>query len=151
MKHYMIGNTDLWKIINEDIGEVAGVYKLHCLRDEDNLHYIPIPRLLGTDLDGILYIGSSGCLRDRVTSLRKALSGAAKKHGFSDPGAHACGHKYINFKIQNTFPYERLCVTLYPNRDSAKTEVEILNKYEKEYGEAPPFNEGRPKAKWASG
>lgn len=149
MEIYRISDQYLWQVLSKEIGDQSGIYRLHCL-DSADAGFVPVSRILREDPDGVLYIGSSRILRSRIASLRKALSASAGQQGFTDFSAHVCGHKYKSSELQRSFPYERLCVTLHLDSAYDVAEILALYQYEELYGEAPPFNEGRPKAKWAA-
>lgn len=150
-QYILISHPNFWEECKEVIGNEhnSGVYKLHCLK-EDKQGYIPIGRLLRKDDEGILYIGAGKLLLARVTHLMMALRSAVGGLGYDNIGIHSCGFKYKSNEIQKVFPYDNLCVTLNPidvNQDPYLFEREKLEQYEKRYGEAPPFNEARSRAK----
>ena len=144
----LVSDESFWEKTNELIGESPGIYKLHCYKGNSK-EYIPINRLLGTDSEGLLYIGCGKSLSLRVNFLMMALSAAAGKKGYTDISKHSCGYKYRNEKIQQVVPYENLYITVYPNieKDPYVYEREELEYYENKFGEAPPFNEARSRAK----
>jgi len=67
---------------------------------------------------------------------------------FTGMHGHPCGLKY-NERVQKLYPLERLRIVLHScatNEEAWKLEGMLLLRYEEVFGEAPPFNEGRPKA-----
>jgi hypothetical protein len=146
VKLYAIKDRDIYDKITVDIANSPGCYIL--CSHEDN-RFRQINRVLDVDLAGVLYIGFGTSLRNRIASLRNALCAASNRDGYSGKSAHGCGHKY-NARFQKIFPFESLKVTLYPvstNEEAWELEGQLLVEYENQFGEAPPFNEGRPKAK----
>ncbi len=147
----LLSHPKFWEECKKVIGDEnkSGIYKLRCLI-EDKEGYISIGRLLCKDDEGILYIGSGKLLLARTTHLMMALNSAVGGLGYDNIGVHSCGFKYKSNEIQKSFPYNNLCITLHPidsNKDPYIFEREELEKYEKRYGEAPPFNEARSRAK----
>ena len=149
-EYILISESHFWDKARTKIGDEQkpGVYKLRCLK-EDSQGFIPICRLLGKDDEGILYIGAGKLLLARVTELMMALR-SVMKIDYNNHSKHTCSFKYENINIQQKYPYTKLCVTLYPidnGNDPYIFERELLENYEKTYGEAPPFNEARSRAK----
>ena len=131
MNKYRISSESMWHEINEQHGETGGVYILKC--GDDNP--IPINRLLGTDSEGILYIGKADSFTNRVAELKKSISPQYKS------GSHECGSRYKSHShIQGAFPYEKLYLSLVSSTDPRSTESDLLQQYEKTFGELPPLN-----------
>lgn len=143
-KEYLI-YSEIWEQLVEDIGyNRSGIYKLRCFADEQQKNYIATSRLLASDINGVLYIGSAEkCLVARVMSLRKSLCAAAGT-GFEDINAHQCGKKY-SAAIQDKFPFKSLSVTIEIKDNNWDAEAIALKDYENEFGELPPFNDARSK------
>ena len=146
---YFLNDKSIYGGILTKYGRVPGVYILKCV-DKDN-KYISIPRLLNNDDNGTLYIGSSGDVVKRVGSLAKSIFAAVGVENYKDFSSHPLGHKYKNKNIIKKFPYCGLCVEVMPLKTAHEKEATLLKEYEDAFGEAPPFNEGRPKAKHLSG
>jgi hypothetical protein len=147
---YQISNDQTCNLIKNDIGNTPGIYKLRCRR-QNSEEWEHIPRLLKSDENGILYIGSSKQIMWRMGGLIKALSAAIGRNGYKDKSSHVVGHKYCLDKISQRFKHENLWIEIIPVRSEEKVmEAEELEKYENEFGEAPPFNEGRPQKKCLS-
>ena len=132
---YLLSSEEVWQKLKRDHGDKGGVYKLHCLDEENDRRLIPINRVLGVDQEGVLYIGKASVIHNRIGDLMKSLSSEYKSFG------HPAGQLYaINKKLQESFPFDRLCVTVLPSENPTDTEIEELRKYFDEYGEVPPFN-----------
>ena len=69
-----IASSDFWERIESSFGTSDGVYKVACLQAVDSDETIPVQRLLGTDPEGVLYIGMAASFIDRVIDLKKSLS-----------------------------------------------------------------------------
>lgn len=129
----------------------TGIYKLRCLVEYgDGVGFVPVRRVAGTDLSGVLYIGSSDYLPNRVWALRKALLEAKVENPLgSRLNVHTCGKKYMHKGIQELFPFDRLCIEIISSDKETHVdshyilENEELGGYERQFGEPPPLNEGR--------
>lgn len=110
-----------------------GVYKIYSL-DKNNSPKA-LPRVLGIDKSGILYIGKSENLKDRLRMLWRVLNPimVAKAHTF--------GVNYNSLKlIQKSFPLQTLAVEFEERQNPKVYEKELLEKYRQKYGEVPPLN-----------
>lgn len=159
---YRFSDPDLWPKMITDAGGIpfAGVYRLHRL-DNDN-HPVPMPRLLDIDQEGILYLGTSLHVPNRVTFMRRAMLAAYKAlvpetyshHTHIDYGAHQTGKKLIRIgrRFPDLIPYGELGVTIVryvtekpvqegePDWGHFAQEEELLRAYEAIYGERPALN-----------
>jgi hypothetical protein len=138
MKKYLVDSKQLWHQINMP-GVVGGVYKLHCFTSDDHQDVIPVNRVLGTDNEGVLYIGKADCFLDRVIELKKTILPESEYK----TDTHICGRRYWtkihkNFRIK--FPVKRLCVSLVKSDTPEKSEKEELEEYCMKFGEIPPLN-----------
>ena len=144
MTQYMISTEKFWDDISRDLGDRAGIYYLRSL-NSDGSSYRPVPRVLQTDTDGVLYIGCSKEVRGRVGTLKKALCAAAGAHGYIDPYAHPAGRHYSEVaRLRELYPFESLCITITPvprETDHYRAEYDALRDYRASFGEVPPFNE----------
>lgn len=137
-----VGQDDVWHKIDHMMRERdlrGGVYRVHAIDpdappDSGPSHLTPIPRILGNDPLGRLYIGKADTLTDRFITLLKALS---PKHNSRD--GHGFGRGYFaSTAIQARFP--RLWFTLRFHENPRDCERDELLQYQKEFGEPPPFN-----------
>ena len=132
---YLLSSEEVWQKLARDHGDKGGVYKLHCLDEENDSTFIPINRILGVDQEGVLYIGKASLIRNRIGDLMKSLSPTHKSFN------HPAGIRYAsNKKLQESFPFDRLCVTVLPSETPNDSEVHEMRKYFEEYGEVPPLN-----------
>lgn len=121
-----------WDSINERHQQKGGVYKIIAVA---NGKRVPVNRFLGTDNEGVLYIGKATSFLDRVIALKKSLSPDYKS------GAHICGRRYKGLpKIAEQFPFESLHIQLIASDTPEILEAELLNRYRNIYGEVPPLN-----------
>lgn len=135
MNELLLSADDLWEQIHNIYGDAGGVYKLYCLEDSGDV--IQANRLLGTDKEGVLYIGKAVSFVDRVINLKKTLSPPKKRSG------HICGRRYWNErfeKLRLRFPFERLYLTVIDSDRPEELEREELDVYCKKFGEPPPLN-----------
>lgn len=158
MNKYMISDNDLWKKIDEDFGPKPGIYKLHIIDALGNFECLS--RILDNDKDGIIYIGTSAKLNNRIGALRKSICASYWQSNperysniyYRDPTCHQVGKKLIKLpKFFERFPIERLCLTLelYVTDKSHENVVDygyyqlegdLLNKYQEFFGERPFLN-----------
>ena len=129
---FLISDKDFWTHINTKHLTKGGVYKVIATKDGRRL---PVDRFLGTDNDGVLYIGCATSFLDRVIDLKKSI----------DPTyiatSHDCGKRYkTNPNIAKKFPYDSLYIDLFPSDNPKQKETELLTEYRNTYGEAPPLN-----------
>lgn len=124
-------HPNFWVLIKEKQLDKGGVYKIIAARDNKR---VPINRFLGIDPDGILYIGM-GKKHNRIINLKKSISPTYKGKG------HSCGRKYKqNPNISIQFPYEILYIELVSTENHQQLERELLEEYQKKFGEVPPLN-----------
>jgi len=132
MKRYSIKNENLWHLINADFGNGGGVYKILWLIDNKPK---TIPRILGSDIQGVLYIGKASKYLDRVIELKKSLLPDYKSDN------HDFGKRYNNTLIlRENIQLKDLYVDLTPSNNPDRLEAEELEKYYNTFGELPPFN-----------
>jgi hypothetical protein len=125
-------DKDFWKLINDQHETKGGVYKIIAVR---NGQCVPISRFLGTDDQGVLYIGKATSFTDRVIHLKKSISPDYKGK------AHICGRRYkSNQNIAKLFPYEILHIQLTQADDPEELERKLLAEYRNIFGEVPPLN-----------
>ena len=96
---------------------------------------LKLDRVLGSDEEGLLYIGKSENLRERLRMLWRVLNPKLKAT------AHTFGTKYNNNKkLREAFPLNSLYVSFRITTKPKTLESELLDKYFSNYGEVPPFN-----------
>ena len=131
MKTISLADNTFW----DEIPETAGVYFIHSYY---NGHPTRLNRVLGTDEEGLLYIGKSENLRERLRMLWRVLNPKLKAT------AHTFGTKYNNNKkLREAFPLKSLYVSYRTTSEPKTLEFELLDKYFSKYGEVPPFNSSK--------
>lgn len=115
------------------IPEQPGVYKLFSLNENDTPKHLQ--RVLGTDTAGILYIGKSNNLRDRLRMLWRVLN----------PDYNTRGHTFgVNNNsiliIREAFPLDTLAIDFEVQHDFHNYETLVIENYRQEFGEVPPLN-----------
>ncbi|MCB9312495.1 MAG: hypothetical protein H6568_06985 [Lewinellaceae bacterium] len=129
---YQIIDDRLWDIANAEFGESGGVYIIIGINDGKP---IPVNRLLGVDVQGILYIGKANSFLDRVINLKKSVS--PKYKGTSPEfGVRYKKHK----RIQELYPPDSLYLELISTGNSEIEERKLLDEYYQAFGELPPMN-----------
>jgi len=116
-----------------DIPEQGGVYWIYSL-DNNDVPY-PINRILGIDTNGVLYIGESENLRDRLRMLWRVLN----------PEYLATAHTFgVNYNalpsLQLRFPLNTLAVEYEVNAHHKIYETKLIETYRQTFGEVPPMN-----------
>ena len=135
MNQYRISSAKMWFDINRQFDKSGGVYILKCSNEDNTFEPIPINRLLKSDKEGILYIGKANCFTNRVADLKKSLSPEYTS------SSHECGARYkSNELFLKKLPFNRLFVELHKSDNPRILEGKFLEKYEREFGELPPFN-----------
>ena len=131
MEYLKIDDTFFWK----EIPILPGVYFIYSLNEKKA---IKTRRVLGVDKEGVLYIGKSENLRDRLRMLWRVLNTNYKAN------AHTFGEKYNTYKIlKDNFPKKTLAIKFVISKNPKVLESKMLNEYIKKYGEVPPFNSSK--------
>lgn len=121
-----------------------GIYKIS-FRTENGQGIIPINRAGGIDEDGIIYVGSTRRLYERVGNFRVVV--------FDDHPqmqAHAAANRYVRIEAMNRiFPPNQLWFEWEEHDDPMEEETRVLLNYLQEFGELPPFNNKFPYADMA--
>lgn len=111
----------------------SGIYKIYSL-NKNNLP-VPLARLLGIDVQGVLYIGKSENLKDRIRMLWRVLNPAYKAT------AHTFGVNYNSLQvIKKAFPLATLAVEFEVCKNPKAIEKKALEDYRQKFGEVPPLN-----------
>lgn len=128
MKNISLLDDNFWL----HIPKCGGVYIIHSFNKKNP---IKIDRVLGQDEEGILYIGKSENIRERLRMLRRVLNPKQKAT------AHTFGKKYNeNKKLREAFPLKSLYISYRISNDPKALEFNLLRKYFLKFGEVPPFN-----------
>ena len=128
-----------------DIGRNAsykgcGVYKIRLANSKES---IGIRRFLGKDKEGILMIGESKNIGERIKYFRGAMEGKSYRHAegkrLSLIKKYTCFmERYKDCKLQYSFK------KLQNKSEAKKEEERLLKCYFKKYGEVPPLNNNLP-------
>lgn len=128
----LFSEKDFWNLIHNQHSVKGGAYKIVAARKGER---IPINRFLGTDKEGVLYIGKATSFIERVIDLKKSIS-----PDFNG-SAHICGRRYkSNPNIAKLFPFEVLHIELFQTDRPDELERSMLREYSNIYGEVPPLN-----------
>jgi hypothetical protein len=143
---YQISDVKLWESVNARCGSnLSGCYELFVGDAQSNR--LPIQRLLGVDHSGLLYIGASKAIPNRIADLKKGIWAAYGRGKYKNPWSHGLGMKLPEaFKVQ--FPFESIQLAIYPceltegsgTRVHYEEEARRLNEYTAQFGELPPLN-----------
>lgn len=115
--------------------KMLGVYEISC---QSSIH-----RAFGEDTNGILYIGKSKRLGDRIAHFWACAEGKIRS-------GHPAGVKYFALKYHK-FPAYSLkgLVIRWSNEvdepSAILAEAKLLEKYWRKFGEVPPLNDAKPK------
>ncbi|MBI3260713.1 MAG: hypothetical protein HYZ54_14735 [Ignavibacteriae bacterium] len=140
-----ISDNNFWYTIVEKYHNKGGIYKVIAVR---NGQPRVINRLLGTDNEGVLYIGNTSSFLNRIVILKKSTA----------PGyissTHEFGTQYKEHPaIQLQFPFDELFIELLTNDNPEEFERRELKEYYDKFGELPPFNNHLPQppslAEWS--
>lgn len=131
MEPISLGDDGFWKRIPES----GGIYFIYVY---NNKLPIKVSRVLGIDNDGVLYIGKSENLRERLRMLWRVINPKLKAT------AHTFGTKYNNNKkLREAFPFKSLYVSYTITTEPKTLESELIDKYFLKFGEVPPFNSSK--------
>lgn len=138
-----MGNWGKWINIENvyhdiDLLDKQGLYQIRMVNTFNNP--LPIPRLVGIDESGIIYIGKSVELRTRIENFYC--------------GRHSGGGMYnlVRLQLRRHTPYngymlQYRCMKITDEQIMKKTEVNLLRRYFRKYCELPPFNSTIPGGK----
>jgi hypothetical protein len=117
------------------IPQIGGIYLIHTYIDKTPKK---INRLLGIDDEGILYIGKSKNIRERVRMLWRVMNPQLKAT------AHTFGTKYNENKmLRKSFPLNSLFISFRFSNMPKEKESKLLKRYFLKFGEVPPFNSSK--------
>ena len=131
-----IVHSQFYKIWDSKNFDNSGVYLLQ--RIDENEKIKPIPRLLDSDDQGVLYIGKSDNLNNRLGILINLLNGT------STTGKHSMGRRFQEIeKFQEYLRPENMILRIFFCDSPRQVESSLLEEYLQEYGELPPLNNSR--------
>jgi excinuclease UvrABC nuclease subunit len=129
MKTIKLTDPEFW----HNVPEEPGVYMV--LNVTDSGKPSKLNRLLNIDENGILYIGKSSNLRDRLRMLWRTIQPDLKAT------AHTFGRRYKEISTLHTaYPISSLAITFSLVENPDKEESNLLRNYCEKFGEVPPFN-----------
>lgn len=116
-----------------NIPQEGGVYWIYSLDDNDVP--VPINRILGIDQSGVLYIGESENLKERLRMLWRVLN----------PEYLATAHTFgVNYnampEIQARFPLHTIAIQYEVTAHHDAYETQLIEEYRQQFGEVPPMN-----------
>ncbi len=131
-----------YQAFRKTIGEIEAknqgcgfLYKLYSV---ENGKRIPVCRVAGKDEAGILYIGQTTKLVDRLSLLYRSFE---KRPNAGKLWQHGADEIYWQCqKMQEEFPFNNMVVEITPCENSAASEIEAISSYYTKFGEVPPFN-----------
>jgi len=130
--YIQIVSTDFPK----DVKNIGGVYKIYSLDNQKKP--IAINRILSTDSAGILYIGQTIELSDRLKMLKRVLDPLKKAD------RHTFGVNYNSLpNLMKAFPLESLYISYEYVDDPVFMEKELIGSYRQKFGEVPPLNHSK--------
>jgi hypothetical protein len=129
MDYIKLSNNFFWQTIASKPG-VYHIYSLDPKNKPKKLH-----RLIGKDEEGILYIGKSENLRERLRMLWRVLNPDLKAT------AHTFGEKYNTYQVLKlNFPLNTLAIKFSCSNNAKELEIKLIDEYINNFGEVPPFN-----------
>jgi hypothetical protein len=131
----MKANWTKWEFFEEEgicgIPEKEGVYQFRCI-DEDG-HPKPIKRLLGNELEGIIYIGKSKNLQKRINGFWTTIQK-------QDRSRHAASWTYVSYNYYPIFSPKHLQYRYFVAKNPIANEFFLLLSYRKKFMDLPPLN-----------
>ena len=119
---------------NLDVPTESGIYIIYSIFEDGKPQ--SLPRVLKVDSTGILYIGKSKNLNDRLRMLFRVLN--PKKY---KTNGHTFGKNYnSSTRLKEAFPIDNLVFKYTLAKDYSELEKSKLKNYFDEFGEVPPLN-----------
>ncbi len=135
MPYYSINNNP---ILPTNLANQKGVYVIYALNADEMPQ--AINRVLGTDKNGVLYIGQTTkqTFKDRLDMFRRVMN----------PDYAASAHSGgLNLKqipaLRNRLPANCIYVQVFPHQNPEAEEKRIIETYRQEFGEVPPLNRSK--------
>ncbi|WP_374377491.1 hypothetical protein [Dongia sp.] len=126
---------------------ISGAYRI-CWYNARGKKARKIRRLMGTDADGVLYIGGSGKSKDGIAA-RLKVRGQDFQTPNKYPGWFQVLHAPASLRSsthrpQPSVPSKEIRIEIHKGQDGMNLEAKLLEKYLREFGELPPLNRGWP-------
>ena len=127
-------NGDFYeKVSQKYLNHNGGVYILRTFNNDDSPN--TIPRSLGNDSSGILYIGKASKFTHRTGDLARAFDDSYQQ------AKHDCAIRYNgNKKWNETYPKNNLRLSFFISENPEELESKFISDYVTEFGEVPPLN-----------
>ncbi len=127
-----------WKDLDEGINESnSGVYKMRIVNSAGQAY--KLKRFLGIDSNGIIAIGSTNNLNERIDVFNKVTMDKKYKH--SEAKKLLYNIKYARFNSVFKKYKIQFSIKKVSNEEEYKEEEsELIKCYFKKYGEVPPLN-----------
>jgi hypothetical protein len=126
--------SNWYNLEKEEIRKIPpkpGVYKISRFDKDDNP--IEITRFFGIDKEGIIDIGESHNLRERLMNFKRNIE--------NGKGGHMAGWRYYFLKLHNKVPILKFNYEVCNTKEEAyKKEHAMMKKYLDEHKELPPLN-----------
>lgn len=120
--------------VPENYKTKGGVYVLRC-GDQSIENPSVIPRCLGNDNSGILYIGQGMKFPHRVGDLARTIDSSYKQN------LHGAGVRYnSDSKFREVFPIQNLYISFFITDNPVELESTLISEYVEQFGEVPPLN-----------
>jgi hypothetical protein len=117
-----------------DIPKKSGIYIIYSILEDGKPQFIP--RVLKVDSKGILYIGKSKNINERLRMLFRVLNPEKYK-----TSGHTFGKNYnSSCRLKEAFPVDKLVFKYTLAKNYSELEKIELKNYFNEFGEVPPLN-----------
>lgn len=132
MSYYPLNSNPILPV---NIANQKGVYVIYALNPDETPQ--PINRVLGTDKNGVLYIGQTTdqVFKTRLDSFKRVMNPALAANNHSG----ALNMKEIE-RLRQRFPITNLFVSIIPSATPKQDETRMIEEYRQEFGEVPPLN-----------
>lgn len=129
----LLPNKEFYVTVNASYFNTGGVYVLRSFDDAGQV--LTIPRVLGDDHDGILYIGKAKLFCHRTGDLARSFSFQYRQ------SKHQTGQRYwSDERYQKRYPYEHLRMFMWVSDYPTELEQSFFQSYLTKFGETPPLN-----------
>ncbi len=116
----------------ENIPNKAGYYKIAI--EDSNSKRLTINRVVGEDILGVLYIGRSTNLYERLNNFKRVI----ETHRGD---MHIAAERYNDLPILETkYPRNNILIDYFVTDEHITGESEALKEYSLRHGELPPLN-----------
>jgi hypothetical protein len=145
---YSVPSANSIMLSRADTGRIPqspGVY-WWVATDEAHSYCRAVPRAIGVDPVGLLYIGISSNLRDRIGRYARAVarcSGRMEGPTCGDLDAQPANWCYLAYGAVRVYPHVAIVWQEFQDKSLAEeAETNLIYAYRSLYAEMPPFNKG---------